>query len=67
MTIDLIFPLYNAEEYIVNMYRSLKKQEDVDIHKIKFILIESKDKSEEILKENNIEYELIKREEFSHS
>ena len=67
MTIDVICPLYNAEEYIVNMYRSLKKQEDVDIHKIKFILTESKDKSEEILKENNIEYELIKREEFSHS
>ena len=67
MTIDVICPLYNAEEYIVNMYRSLKKQEDVDIHKIKLILTESKDKSEEILKENNIEYELIKREEFSHS
>ena len=50
MTIDVICPLYNAEEYIVNMYRSLKKQEDVDIHKIKFILTESKDKSEEILR-----------------
>lgn len=67
MNIDIICPLYNAEEYILNLDKSLKKQKKVKINKIYYLLTESKDKTEKILKKNHINYELIKREDFSHS
>ena len=67
MTIDIICPLYNASNYIENLYKSLLLQKNVKINEIEFLLTESKDDSEEILKDNNISYELIQKEEFSHS
>ena len=67
MSIEIICPLYNAQEYVLELYKSLKEQENVNIKKIHFILTESKDQTEKILKENNISYDLIKREKFSHS
>ena len=67
MNIDIICPLYNAEQYILPLYDSLKKQKNVEIHKILFLLTDSTDRSEEILKENHIDYTKIKREDFSHS
>ena len=66
-SIDIICPLYNAEEYIEKFHKSLLMQEDVKINEIKYILTESKDKTEEILNKNNIKYKKIKKEEFSHS
>lgn len=65
-TIDIICPLYNAENYILNLNTALKKQKNVDINSIKYILTESKDDSENLLKENNLEYIKIKKNEFSH-
>lgn len=67
MKIDIICPLYNAEKYIINLNQSLKRQKNVEINRIYYILTESNDFSEKILKEINAEYKLIKREEFSHS
>lgn len=67
MTIDIICPLYNAQDYILPLHESLLKQEKVKIKEIKYLLTESKDTSEQILKENKIEYTLIKKEAFSHS
>ena len=66
-TVDIICPLYNAEEYIEKLYDTLKMQEDVKINNILFLLTESKDSSEEILKKNKLNYKIIKREDFSHS
>ncbi len=65
--ITIICPLYNASKYILNLNKNLKKQKNVNIVEIKYILTESNDDTEKILKENNIEYELVKRCEFSHS
>lgn len=65
--IDIICPLYNAEDYIINLDKSLKKQKKVKLNKINYILTESKDNTEKILKENKIEYKKIKKEDFSHS
>ena len=31
MTIDIICPLYNAEEYLENLHKSLLKQENVNL------------------------------------
>ena len=67
MKIDIICPLYQAEKYILNLHKSIKLQEDVEINKINYILTESSDSTEKILQENEIEYKKIKKEEFSHS
>ena len=67
MGIDIICPLYNAEKYIINLNSSILKQKGVDIKKIKYILTRSSDNTEILLKNNNIKYELIEPNEFSHS
>lgn len=67
MKVDIICPLYNAEEYILNLHKSLLNQKNVELCNIKYILTESKDNSEKILKENNLNYKSIKKEDFSHS
>ncbi len=67
MTIDIICPLYNAQDYIINLNQSLKKQKKVNIMNIFYLLTESQDETEGILKENKIKYQRIKKEEFSHS
>ena len=66
-TIDIICPLYNAEEYIENLHKSFIMQKKVKINKIRYVLTESKDNTEEYLKNNNIESKKIKKSEFSHS
>lgn len=67
MDITVICPLYNAEKYIRRLDKSLKEQKDVDIKNIKYILTESKDNTQKILNEIGANYNVIKKEEFSHS
>lgn len=65
--IEIICPLYNAEKYIENLDKLLKKQKNVEIKKISYILTQSQDKTKELLDKINAEYSVIKKEEFSHS
>lgn len=67
MNIDIICPLYNAEEYIYNLNQSLLKQKNVNINKIKYVLTKCNDDSEKILKSNKLNYTLINKLDFSHS
>ena len=67
MKIDIICPLYNAEEYIEKLYDSLLRQKNIKINKINFVLTRSKDNTQKILDDNNIKYELIEPKDFSHS
>ena len=67
MTIDIICPLYNAEEHILNLDKTLKKQKKVQIKNIIYILTESKDDTEKVLQQNKLKYKKIKKEDFSHS
>lgn len=67
MTIDIICPLYNAENDIENLNKSLLKQKNVQLNEIKYILTESKDNTEEKLNELNFNFQKITKEEFSHS
>lgn len=67
MTIDIICPLYNAENDIDFLHKSLLMQKNVSINEIKYILTECKDNTEKILNEKNIKFKKIKKEEFSHS
>ena len=67
MKIDIICPLYNAEEYILGLHHSILRQKDVEINNINYILTRSTDNTEIVLKENNISYTLIEPVNFSHS
>lgn len=66
MNIDIICPLYNAENDILNLHNSILKQKNVNLNEIKYVLTESKDKTEEKLTELNYKYKKIKKEDFSH-
>lgn len=67
MNIDIICPLYNAENDIVDLNEAILKQKNVEINKIIYIMTESNDNTEKKLKELNVDYKKIKKEEFSHS
>lgn len=67
MRISIICPLYNGEKYIENLHKSLKEQEKVDILSIQYVLTETEDNSEELLKKLGCNYKKISRKEFSHS
>ena len=51
--IDVICPLYNAEEYIENLNRSILIQDKVNLNNINYVLTESNDKTEVLLKKIN--------------
>ena len=67
MDVDIICPLYNAEIYIQNLIDSIKKQKDVAINKIRFVVTESGDNTQNILNANKLDFTLVKPNEFSHS
>ena len=67
MNIDIICPLYYAEKYIENLDANIKKQKNVDINSIRYVLTKSEDKTEEILKHIQAVYKVIEPQEFSHS
>lgn len=67
MDISIICPIYNGEGYIRALDKSLKKQKNVAIKEIVYLLTKSKDKSEDILKEISAKYNIIEPKEFSHS
>lgn len=66
-TVSIVCPLYNAENSILQLHKSLQKQEGVDIVEIKYVLTKSKDRTEDLLKMNDVPYEKIKKKDFSHS
>lgn len=67
MTIDIICPLYNAENYLRSLHASLLIQENVEIQSIRYALTRSKDSTESILEELGAEYTLVEPQDFSHS
>ena len=66
-SVTIICPLYNAEEYILDLNKSLLNQKNIEIDKIYYLMTEGTDNTENILKENKIDYEIIKKKDFSHS
>lgn len=67
MDVEIICPLYNAEAYIEKLDKSLKKQKNVKISKISYILTKSDDATQFLLDKISANYEVIEKEEFSHS
>ena len=66
MKVEIICPLYNAEKYIEKLHNNIKKQKNVDFS-VRYLLTESKDNTETILKNKKIKHDKIKKSEFSHS
>ena len=66
-SITVICPLYNAENEFLFLNKSLMRQEGVEIAEIKYILTESSDRTEDLLKMNEIKYKKVRRKDFSHS
>lgn len=66
-SITIICPLYNAEKYIDGLHCSIKRQKQVNIKEIKYLLTESNDHTEQYLKINHIQYKKIQKKDFSHS
>lgn len=66
MKVEIICPLYNAEQYIEKLHDNIKKQKSVDFS-ARYLLTESKDNTESILKSKKLKYDKIKKEDFSHS
>ena len=50
MKIDVICPLYKGAEYIEQLNENITNQQNVTINKIKYILTDTNDDSEEIFK-----------------
>ncbi|WP_252228865.1 MULTISPECIES: glycosyltransferase [unclassified Clostridium] len=69
MKISIICPLYNAENYIVDLNENLLNQELEYNQKLEilYVLTRSKDKSENILKELKCNYCIVELKDFSHS
>ena len=67
MNIEIICPLYNAESYILDLDASIMRQKKVQIDYKTYLVTESKDNTEKILKKNKIKYKKIKKQDFSHS
>ena len=66
MKVEILCPLYNAEKYIENLNKNINKQKNVEF-KVRYLLTESIDNTKQILDKNNLKYDLIKKEDFSHS
>lgn len=69
MDITVICPLYNAENYIEKLNKSILNQkiDKEDSIKIVYALTESKDDTLKYLLKNDLKYQLVKKEDFSHS
>lgn len=65
--VDIICPLYNAQNYIEGLHNSLLNQKKVTINKFRYVLTESSDSTEAFLKEHDINYRKIDKTAFSHS
>lgn len=66
MKVEIICPLYNAESYIENLHNSILKQKNVDFS-VRYLLTESADKTESILKSKKLIYDKVEKKDFSHS
>ncbi|MFQ6881619.1 glycosyltransferase family 2 protein [Clostridium sp.] len=68
MSVTVICPLYKSREYINSLHNSLLMQEDVDLKVVKYILTETGDGVDKIVREmDKVDLTVISIDEFSHS
>lgn len=69
--VDIVCPVYNNYNQVVGLFNSFKEQKNISINNIVFPLTDAENdetkKIESFLKEKNIKYWKLKKNEFSHS
>lgn len=66
--VDVFVPLYNAENCLDGLLKSIYKQKGIKINKVLFAITESNDNTLSLIKEfNNVSYFVLTGKEFSHS
>ena len=65
--IEVICMLYNASKYVLQIDKDIRSQRKVKLRKIYYYVTESEDNTVQILDDNNMEYVLINKDDFSHS
>jgi rhamnosyltransferase len=67
MKVSIICPLYNAEKYLVELHKKIRQQDiELEVEEL-YVLTESNDLTEDLLKKNELKYLKISKVEFSHS
>ncbi|GKU27274.1 rhamnosyltransferase [Clostridium folliculivorans] len=67
MKVAIICPLYNAEKYIKGLHENLLRQKCNFEVNINYVLTESNDSTKSILDEMKVNYQIVKKGQFSHS
>lgn len=67
MNIGIICPLYNAKSYIEGLDKNIKKQKNITISSINYVVTKTGDGTEELLDKMGVSYKTIDKSEFSHS
>lgn len=66
--VDVFVPLYNAENLVDDLIKSIFKQKNIKINKVLFGITESNDDTLEKIKSyKNVSYFIVKKDDFSHS
>ena len=69
--VDIVCPVYKGYNYLESLYNSIINQNNVNINKIVFAITDSNDeemdKIREFVKQKNISYFEVSKNEFSHS
>jgi len=65
--VEVVIPLYNGEKYIPLILEEFADQRTDFSCKLHFVLTNTGDKSEEILKQSGVTYDVIEKKDFSHS
>lgn len=66
LEVEVLCPLYNSKNKVKYLIDSLKKQKNIKISKIRFVITDTNDGVEELLTDNNIEWYKIQKSEFNH-
>ncbi|MBR2658323.1 glycosyltransferase [Candidatus Saccharibacteria bacterium] len=66
-SVSVVCPVFNAEREILDFDRALKRQKGVNLVEVKYVLTESDDHTEMMMKDADIAFEKISKKEFSHS
>jgi rhamnosyltransferase len=73
MSVDIICPLYNAENYVENLQNAIEMQNTYeDVKNIRYIITKGNDNTEELVSKiskynNKVVFKIIEPKEFSHS
>ena len=66
-SVSVVCPVFNAQDEILEFDQVLKKQKGVSLTEVIYVLTESSDHTEEVMKAAEIPFQKIRKQDFSHS